>query len=76
MDKAKYYAVKNFGKYNLITNKPFIYLANVSEDDLLTNDNPYVNKVREYASKEKSSVVLMCAKIESELSELDVESKK
>lgn len=62
--------------YNLITNKPFIYLANVSEDDLLTNDNPYVNKVREYASKEKSSVVLMCAKIESELSELDEESKK
>ena len=62
--------------YNLITNKPFIYLANVSEDDLLTNDNPYVNKVREYASKEKSSVVLMCAKIESELSEIDEESKK
>lgn len=62
--------------YNLITNKPFIYLANVSEDDLLTNDNPYVNKVRVYASKEKSSVVLMCAKIESELSELDEESKK
>ncbi len=62
--------------YNLITNKPFIYLANVSEDDLLTNDNPYVNKVREYASKENSSVVLMCAKIESELSELDEESKK
>ncbi len=62
--------------YNLITNKPFIYLANVSEDDLLTNDNPYVNKVREYASKERSSVVLMCAKIESELSELDEESKR
>lgn len=62
--------------YNLITNKPFIYLANVFEDDLLTNDNPYVNKVREYASKEKSSVVFMCAKIESELSELDEESKK
>ena len=62
--------------YNLITNKPFIYLANVSEEDLLTNDNPYVNKVREYASKEKSSVVLMCAKIESELSELDEESKR
>lgn len=62
--------------YNLITNKPFIYLANVSEEDLLTNDNTYVNKVREYASKEKSSVVLMCAKIESELSELDEESKR
>ena len=62
--------------YNLITNKPFIYLANVSEDELLNDGNDYVNKVREIASREKSSVVMMCAKIESELSELDEESKK
>lgn len=62
--------------YNLITNKPFIYLANVSEDDLLSDGNDYVKQVREFASKEKSSVVLMCAKIESELAELDEESKR
>ena len=62
--------------YNLITNKPFIYLANVSEEELLNDGNEYVNKVREIASREKSSVVMMCAKIESELSELDEESKK
>ncbi len=62
--------------YNLITNKPFIYLANVSEDELLNDGNEYVNKVREIASRENSSVVMMCAKIESELSELDEESKK
>ena len=62
--------------YNLITNKPFIYLANVSEEELLNDGNDYVNKVREIASREKSSVVMMCAKIESELSELDEESKK
>ena len=62
--------------YNLITNKPFIYLANVSEEDLVGNDNPYVNSVREYAANEKSSVVLMSAKIESELTELDEEDKK
>ena len=62
--------------YNLITQKPFIYLANVSEEDLLSKDNEYVNKVREYAAKENTSVVLMCAKIESELSELDEESKQ
>lgn len=62
--------------YNLITNKPFIYLANVSEDDLLNDGNSYVNKVREIAQKEDSSVILMCAKIESELSELDEETKK
>ena len=62
--------------YNLITNKPFIYLANVSEDELLNDGNEHVNKVREIAAREKSSVVMMCAKIESELAELDEESKK
>ena len=62
--------------YNLITNKPFIYLANASEEDLLGEENEYIKKVREIASKENSSVVLMCAKIESELSELDEDSKR
>ena len=62
--------------YNLITNKPFIYLANVSEDDLLSSGNKYVDAVREIAAIENAIVVLMCAKIESELSELDEESKK
>ena len=62
--------------YNLITHKPFIYLANVSEDDLLNDENEYVKKLREYAKKENAAVVLMCAKIESELSELDEDSKK
>ena len=68
--------VENIKTYNLITNKPFIYLTNVSEEDLVGNDNPYVNSVREYAASEKSSVVLMSAKIESELTELDEEDKK
>lgn len=62
--------------YNLITNKPFIYLANVSEEELLNDGNEYVEKVRKIAGEQKSSVVMMCAKIESELSELDEESKK
>ena len=61
---------------NLITNKPFIYLANVSEDDLLNDENEYVKEVRQIASEQNASVVLMCAKIESELSELDEESKR
>ncbi len=61
--------------YNLITNKPFIYLANVSEDDLLGGENKHVEAVREIAAREKASVVLMCAKIESELLELNDEEK-
>ncbi len=68
--------VKLLKTYNLITIKPFIYLANVSEDDLLNGENKYVKEVREIASNEGSSVVMMCTKIESELSELDEESKK
>ena len=51
-------------------------LISCGEEDLLEDGNSHVDKVREYASKENASVVLMCAKIESELSELDEESKK
>ena len=55
--------------FNLITAKPIIYMANVSEDEL--DGNEYVEKVREYALKEGSEVIVVCAKIEAELSELD-----
>lgn len=55
--------------FNLITAKPIIYMANVSEDEL--DGNSYVDSVKEYASKEGSEVVVVCAKIEAELSELD-----
>lgn len=55
--------------FNLITAKPIIYMANVSEDEL--GGNNYVEKVRDYASKEGSEVIVLCAKIEAELSELD-----
>lgn len=72
-DESEIKVLKN---YNLITIKPFIYLANVSEEDLLNDGNVYVNKVREVASSLGSPVILMCAKIESELSELDEDSKK
>ena len=60
--------------FNLITAKPIIYMANVSEDDIV-NGNEYVDKVREYASNEGSEVVVVCAKIEAELSELSDEEK-
>lgn len=62
-------------QYNLITNKPFIYLANVSEDDILNKENEHVKELRTIAKLDNSKVVLMCAKIESELSEMDIETK-
>ena len=52
-----------------------IYLANVNENDLGTN-NDYVKKVKEYASKENAKVIEICAKVEEELSELEDEDAK
>lgn len=62
--------------FNLLTTKPIIYMANVSEDDLLVGTNEYVDRVKEYASNENSEVIVVCAKIEAELSELEDEDKK
>ena len=61
--------------FNLITMKPFIYVANIKESEISYNENPYVNIVKEYAAKENAQVVVLCAKIESELSELEEEEK-
>lgn len=65
-------------EYNLLTAKPVIYAANVSEDDLADDaaDNPMVNEVRELARKEGSQVFVICAQIEQEIAELDDDEKK
>jgi len=59
-------AVKGLG---LMTNKPIIYAANVSENDLATG-NSYVEQVRELASKENAKIVVVSAQVEAELVEL------
>lgn len=61
--------------YNLLTQKPIIYIANIDENDIGKN-NEYTNKVREYALKDNAEVIEMCAKIESEMSSLEDEEKK
>ena len=60
---------------HLMTTKPVIYAANVSETDLATG-NDYVNRVKEYAKTHNADVVVISAKIEAELSELGEEEKK
>lgn len=63
--------------YNLLTAKPMIYIANLSEDEIndpTTNQN--YNKVVEYAASENNEVVAICAKIEEELSSLTKEEKQ
>lgn len=59
---------------NLLTGKPIIYAANVSEDDLATG-NDYVEKVREIAATENALVVIVSAQVESELVEIPVEDR-
>ena len=63
--------------FNLLTDKPVIYAANVAEDDLADDgaSNPFVKQVREYAANENSEVFVVSAKMEAELSELDDEEK-
>ena len=63
---------------NLLTFKPVLYATNVEESQLLTDakDNELVNKVRELAKKECSEVFVVCAKIEEEIAQLELEEKK
>lgn len=58
----------------LLTNKPIIYAANVSEDDLATG-NDFVEKVRLVAAQENAQVVIVSAQVEAELVELPEEDK-
>ncbi len=58
-----------------LTKKPIIYMANIDENQLGAEDNAYVKKVKEYALEEGSEVIVVCAKIEEELSELSGEDK-
>jgi len=55
----------------LLTLKPTVYIANVDEDGF--ENNAYLDKVQQYAEKEGSGVVSICASIESEMVELDAE---
>ena len=63
---------------NLLTYKSVIYAANVMEDDLADDgeSNDFVQTVRDWAKEEGSSVFVVCAKIEEEISELEDDEKK
>ncbi|MDD2501816.1 MAG: redox-regulated ATPase YchF, partial [Geobacter sp.] len=53
---------------HLLTAKPVLYVANVAEDDL-EGKHPFVAQVREIAATEGAGVVVICGKIEAEISE-------
>ena len=61
----------------LLTTKPILYIANISESQLENAENDEnVKKVKEYAKKENAEVVPLCVKIEEEISGLDDSDKK
>ena len=60
--------------FQLLSAKPVLYVANVSEDGF--ENNPHLDGVRQYASDEGAQVVAICADIEAEISELDTEEKQ
>ncbi|BCJ87505.1 redox-regulated ATPase YchF [Effusibacillus dendaii] len=61
---------------HLLTIKPVLYVANVSEEEVANaDDNPYVQKVRDFAAGENAEVVVISAKVESEIAELEGEDR-
>ena len=59
----------------LLTAKPVIYAANIAEGDLGQPENVLVKRVVDYADSENAETLVICAKVEEELSRLDAEEK-
>ncbi len=65
------------GDLNLMTLKPVLFIANVSEDEVANaEDNEYVKIVKKYAVEEGAEVIAVSAKVESEIAELPAEDAK
>ena len=64
---------KIVAKMQMITSKPTMYIANVSEDGF--ENNPFLDQVTALATKEKASIVAVCASMESEIAGLEVEEQ-
>lgn len=64
--------------YQLLSTKPIIYVANVAEDEVQSDgkENLFVEEIREFASTENARVVVISAKIEEEIAQLDDEKER
>ena len=60
----------------LLTAKPVIYVANISEDEVGKPDNDMVKAVKEYAEKDGAKVISLSAKIEEELAGLESDERE
>ena len=72
LNEDEFNIISNF---NFITQKKIIYIANVNEEDAIVGENEYTKMVDQYAKEEGASPVVMCAKLESELSGLNNEER-
>lgn len=61
--------------YPFLTGKKVLYVANVSESDLATLDNPYVQRVRKLAESQGNEVIVICARVEEEIAQLPAEER-
>ncbi|HEY8350485.1 MAG TPA: redox-regulated ATPase YchF [Clostridia bacterium] len=60
----------------LLTSKPVLYAANISENDLHNSGNPYVEELRAIAAREGAELMVICAKLEEEIAQLEDEERK
>src|SRR5690554_4142596 len=60
---------------DLLTSKPTLYVANVSEEDLISGENSMVRELKDYVQKEDTEVIMICAKIEEEIAVLEDDEK-
>ena len=72
LNDAEWKAIKS---YCLLTAKPVLYVANVDENDL-AGESELVEKVRSHATESGAGLVCVCAKLESEIAELDEEDRQ
>lgn len=66
---------KILGELHLLTTKPVLYVANVSEQEMIEG-NDYARRIEERAAKEGAKVITICGKIEDELSAMSLEEHK
>jgi len=66
------------GELNLLTLKPVLYVANVAEDEMAGNiaEHPYASKVKALADQEGAEAIMISAKVEAEIAELDAAEAK
>ena len=60
----------------LLTAKPMIYVANISDEDLINPDNTYLNNLRTYLEEQGKIMITLSGEIEMEISSMDINEQK